>query len=549
MRRISIAILLILSLALLSAPQNAWGFFLDRENTMRLQGRLSTQFSLRTEDSKGWTLPVTEVGDLVQHRNIMLLEFDHDLRNLRDDVQIFLPFQALKLDLKYHLTYRLAYEGIYDYGPSQFTDLKDAREEFIDNFQLSSEIWEAYLDMSRGPVAFRFGRQNLSWGETDAFKILDSIQPLDNTFGAYYDPLDDRRIPLWMVRGDLDLGGYGKVNSLALQAFWVPGYLDNTIAPFAPDGTPYAAPQSPVPFPIIDDYPERDLDASRYGFRLNTMLFNNLNLSLAHFYSYSSWDIPSLRFAAIPAKFKLTEDTKAIAMEFSFPKIAITGASMNFYESHLDVVFRSEVAMFWDEPIFIVEENMALSDSYTQADWFDNLVEALGLDLPWPGIPNGIKGGTIPKRDVLRWMIGFDKFVWIRPLNKTSMFFFTGQWFAQYMFDWDESIRQPLPDAPDKLPCDSIEQLNLGFKFIDQKETEHQFTLVMNTMYWHGKIIPEVAMIYDARGTWFVQPTVTVALGSFRITAQYNFVDGAMSQLGAFHDRDQATLKLTYLIN
>jgi len=68
-------------------------------------------------------------------------------------------------------------------------------------------------------------------------------------------------------------------------------------------------------------------------------------------------------------------------------------------------------------------------------------------------------------------------------------------------------------------------------------------------MLWHGKIIPEVVAIYDVRGTWFVQPTLTVALGPFRITGQYNFVDGAMSQLGAFHDRDQATLKLTYLID
>ena len=142
------------------------------------------------------------------------------------------------------------------------------------------------------------------------------------------------------------------------------------------------------------------------------------------------------------------------------PRIPITGASLNFFEPWSEIVFRAEVGMFWDEPVFIPEENLALSDGYTQNDLFDMLVDSLGLELPWPGIPHfPLTGGTVPKRDILRWMIGFDKFLWIRPINKISMFMLSAQWFAQYTCDWNDRIRQPLPDAPKTIPDDPIEQL------------------------------------------------------------------------------------------
>jgi len=36
---------------------------------------------------------------------------------------------------------------------------------------------ECYLDLVKGPVFLRLGRQNLAWGETDLFRLLDGINP------------------------------------------------------------------------------------------------------------------------------------------------------------------------------------------------------------------------------------------------------------------------------------------------------------------------------------------------------------------------------------
>ena len=35
-------------------------------------------------------------------------------------------------------------------------------------------------------VFVRFGRQNLVWGETDVFRLLDNINPTDSSFGGFF---------------------------------------------------------------------------------------------------------------------------------------------------------------------------------------------------------------------------------------------------------------------------------------------------------------------------------------------------------------------------
>ncbi len=83
-------------------------------------------------------------------------------------------------------------------------------------------------------------RQILAWGETDIFRLLDGVNHLDNSFGGPFEDLDDRRIPLWMLRSSLNLGMVGPVSSLTLEGFIVPGTLDATVAPWplGPDGAP-----------------------------------------------------------------------------------------------------------------------------------------------------------------------------------------------------------------------------------------------------------------------------------------------------------------------
>ena len=213
-------------------------FYLDKDRTFNLSGKLQTRASVRTVDSEGFTSPEVQAGDLVQHRNLLYIEVNHDLRKISWPGD----FRA-----KYYLRGRVMYEGIYDYGPSQFQDLPNENwVEDIDNFKWDADLWEGYADISRGPLFFSLGKQNLSWGATDVFRLLDNINPLDNTFGGIFEDLDDRRIPLIMARGNYNFGRVGPISSFTLEGFWVPGSIETTVSPLTPPGTPYALPIPPI---------------------------------------------------------------------------------------------------------------------------------------------------------------------------------------------------------------------------------------------------------------------------------------------------------------
>ncbi len=79
---------------------------------------------------------------------------------------------------------RFMYEAVYDVGPQPFQDVRDRTRRTSTTSNRQYDLWEAYVDLSRGPLFFRIGRQNLAWGETDVFRLLDGINPLDNTFGG-----------------------------------------------------------------------------------------------------------------------------------------------------------------------------------------------------------------------------------------------------------------------------------------------------------------------------------------------------------------------------
>jgi len=168
----------------------AWaGVYLDEGKTFYFSAKAESRVSIRTEDSEGYTFVEVDQGDAVQFRNLLYLQADHNLEGV----------QPLGLKMKYHLLGRFFYEGIYDYGPSQFQELQDLEGSVIEDFKKDADLWEGYFDVSKGPFFLRAGKQNLSWGETDVFRLSDMINPLDNTYGGIFENLDDRRIPLTMI--------------------------------------------------------------------------------------------------------------------------------------------------------------------------------------------------------------------------------------------------------------------------------------------------------------------------------------------------------------
>jgi hypothetical protein len=502
-------------LAVLLAAEAAQAVVIDEKRSLEFIAKVQSRVSLRMDDSEGFTAPEVSVGDLVQWRNIAYLEVSHDLKYLMGTIDLLEPLKRWGVEARYRLVGRFMYEGVYDVGPEVFQDLEDADRDNITSFKEAYDLWEAYGDLAKGPVFLRIGRQNLSWGETDVFRLLDMINPLDNTYGGIFEDLDDRRVPLWMLRGSYNFGDLGPAASLTLEGFWVPGTWDARVAPVAPAGTPYAIPLAPAPVPIYVSTPSKEMRNSRWGGRLQGVLFDSVNLSVGHYQS----------FMDTPSSVLNEKDTGGLLPEYSlevyYDDVQVTGGALNWWESHLDVVVRAEAAWFWEESVFIPEVNAPL----------------IPTGLPIPGLEFLPMQGEKAEKDILRWMIGFDKNVWIRPLNKTQTFFWSMQYFGQYIPNYDGRIKQAVPIYPDDSDYASL------------KEVEGTFTFLTSTSYVSGQVNPQIVVAYDARGAWMFQPQVNLIREPFRFLVQYSGIYGAFTNFGFFRDRDQVSFILSYLLN
>jgi len=85
-----------------------------------------------------------------------------------------------------------------------------------------TRLFEWYFNITKGPLFIRIGRQNLSWVRTDGFRLLDQINPLDNLFGGNLISLDERRVPLNMLRAQWSFGTVGPISDLTLEGFVSP---------------------------------------------------------------------------------------------------------------------------------------------------------------------------------------------------------------------------------------------------------------------------------------------------------------------------------------
>jgi hypothetical protein len=564
----------------LLAFSSAQAMYLDEDETLQITGKVFTQGSWRMEDSdsggraclanlgancEGWTFPNTKRGQLIQHRNLLDIEMYHNVgRELGPDF-------TLLDQLGYRLRVKYFYDGVYDYGPLQYRTPRfystpaylatlgaTDRQGVIDARHLDTQkdpLWNAYVDLGRGPVKLRIGRQDLSWGESDGFRLLDMIEPLDNRFGfPLVEDLDDRRIPLWMVRPTLSIGTLGPLRNLTIDSYWVPGTIDNEVSPVTPSGNPFATGSPPGKSVIFR--PSKNLGDSRGGGRLIGTL-GDVTFSLGHYVTFN--DIPSLRLRAtsiniIPVgapdalpDFLIYAPDAAFLVEFYQQQI--TGASATFalpFDPY--TIVRMEAAHFWDERVFIPEQSVNAA------------VARCAAQLPYGAGPCPSPGvGDLPTKNVMRWMIGLDRNVWIRWLNPENTFFLSGQYFHTNIFNYDKDIANGLPSnthsaAVANVPLDPVNlpgvtrpMIATSYDFVPRKQDEVTLTYLINTLVYHGTIQPQVFGAYDIRGVHAVVPSLSYQYGSNLVfTVKYAIIMGTYANLGFFRDRDQLLFRVQY---
>ena len=595
-----------MTLGALARPARA--VTLDDRGEMRLGFRAYTAARIGTEkmggDDDPLTFPNSAAGHLRQHRYFLELKLDHDVRRLaKTGWGLARLFDWIDPNtLKYSLQYRGEGEGIYDYGPDefhhQFRKLQAVRLD-IPNIPglLSNRIPDAYIkrridflrriarqrhrfflgyvDFEKGPVFLRVGRQILAWGETDVFRLLDNINPLDDSFGGFFIALDERRLPLDMARASYHFGSVGPLHDAFLEGFAAFGNRVATV-PGIPPGSPWEPGGLGFPLPNLRTVPNLpDRSEVRGGARL-VFSSEDVTYTLAHYYTYL--DVPGVRFR-LPGAVQLPgEGGPTNVARFGneiqaiqrFPRVPISGASLTFPVPSWYSVVRSEAAYFQGEPMnrqgrgSSADSTGAPGSAAARRLQQQNNTEG-GLDpFLYPGFLDlsrkGPVQGKVLQRDTFNFAAGLDLNRFVRWLNPAQTIFITTQFFYKHVFDSPGDLVLPvafrLTAVDNSIPIigngcgpkSARRACRLEPRLFHLDDDRFLHTLLVTTSYYGGRIVPSYGMFYDWQGAFVFQPGAAYVRDPFRFITDYTRVEAAPTgQFGAVRDRDNVRFQVEYV--
>lgn len=573
------ALTLVLALGLARA---AGALYLDDDQNINLRARIYSQGSIRVQDSRTDTVPTTKAGQLVQHRNFFNPELEAKLTSYTKWMKTnFLSFMAPD-DFSGRLAAWGFYDGVYDYASGQFNtsqklinstypNLTKRTHAFFleapnfnpsgntiqtifpgvetlnprDIYETQRRINELYFNYTKGPLFIRIGKQAISWGESDTIALLDANNPFDQTIAApgLFQDVDEARIPLWTLRTSLSLfDTLGPLSSGFVEGYWVPGDFDTntgwlpllTASPYSPRRQD---PQNtitslgiPIPaqFVLLDHIPKKEFAHSRWGVRGQTVLNRFFTLS-AWMYTQFPAQPPALADGLVPTTTKDAQTglpVRIFTTETVHQLTPVIGAANTFFLEPADAIIRMEAEYFNREPGFVSELNLCVTKG-------GNPLNILRCK------------GALPRADILRWEIGFDRFFFIRALNPTNSFTFVMANVGAYNMSETRLkdfrfLGQTKPGALGTNPDD----------FVQLKKVENFSQVHLQTDYLHGKLTPGITVISNVRGTYAVNPTVEYRWTDWLLfDLNFIYIGGEYQQLGFFRDRGQISARMTYQLN
>ncbi|WP_404364920.1 DUF1302 family protein [Marinobacter sp.] len=375
-------------------------------------------------------------------------------------------------------------------------------------------IRELYLDFdynfdNGNVLSTRLGKQQVIWGRTDLFRVLDVINPVDYSRNNIYAELEDVRIPMWILKSDYrmgptevfeglvfddlnfsvvwnfdkfrphDIGQCGQPNVIldagcffrGMNTLWEEG---GTVSNFA-NGV-VATDFGPGQIGIREaDMPSWSLSNTQLGFKLEG-LYRDFGFSL-NALTYRS-HLPSLR-GGIPAQNPFTGEVRPwpglIAFDIHFPRVNLLGGSVDYYSQGIDTVFRVEYA-------------------HTEGEEFANTLE----------------DRLFSESNVSRAVVGADKNIFIPLLNERRAFLFSGQLFGQHIHEHEREERE------------------LGTAGIPDWETNWIATLLIKGWWMNDRLSPQILAAHDgkAEATAIAPGIEWLVSDSFKVTAVANFKVG-----------------------
>jgi hypothetical protein len=487
----------------------------------------------------------------VMNRFVIQPEFNV---GFRDDLKLFLSWRFVK-EPRYNMEAKSRRQTVQ---PANKGD--SLRNTYYDEY--SPIPWEAVIDYNpTDRLSLRWGRQFISWGETDGVRLLDVINPQDATFAPPAAPnlfnLDETRIPSWGLRV---LYTARPVTSTILEFFALPGFddarqrVDEVVGSNdTSDGTVkygrwsahpetriafgrlFANPVCGPPIPAVVcngagaqtviPITHRELpdagDSWKIGGRI-THNFGKLNFGLGYIWGYNPQGadmvfkvkgisclvpVPGCPAPTTVRLFLENDRTSIFAAHFNYPIGEVLTIPVN-------TTMRGELAFYPDKPYNISK---------------------------FPG-PTGLKAGPDPKhpngiveKNTLRYALGFDRTTlipFLHPDDPWRAFSLSFQIFQSIILDHEDGIR----------PFSSAEKI---------KRVSTLLTFRAGTGYLGDTILPDVFLGYDPEGYYVANPAISYAPPwneKIRVTLSAAVYGGRnkFKSLGFFSEKDSVFLKLRY---
>ncbi|MBT9461535.1 MAG: DUF1302 family protein [Rugosibacter sp.] len=409
----------------------------------------------------------------------------------------------------------------------EFNDRLDFIREFY-----AQKTWD--LDSGK-QFNVKVGKQQIVWGRSDLFRVLDVINPMDFSRNSIYDEFEDIRIPMWILQGNYRMGASESLSERNIQVVWnfdkfrannlgqcgtpnavldagcffraAKNYWDNggTIGNLAPGqdfagapppvnglaafgqaGVAVTAPSHQVGIRNVE-LPDWRLKNTQIGARFEGVSTDGtIAFSLNGLIGRSQ--MPALR-AIRPS---------ALAFDMYFPRISVLGGSMDFNVESLNTTVRLEGALSHGE------------------EFVDTSVDSLTT-----------------KHKVWRSVVGLDRATQIDWLNPERTTLLSAQFFWQHIFDFNERIVPNVDLVGAPLGGASVTEGTVGWK------DTRLFTLLISAQYMQDRLNPQLifARDFDARAN-VVQPAVTFLYSDklkFKVGANYKWLTSDMNRY-AFAD-------------
>jgi hypothetical protein len=423
------------------------------------------------------------------------------------------------------------------YGNKKKSEL--AMPDFNDRLDFIREAFvtkDVKLDGNES-VFLKIGKQQVVWGRTDLFRVLDVINPVDYSRNNIYDELQDIRIPMWIAQAEYRMGGSENMQDRNISAVWnfdrfrpnnlgqggTPNSIldagnlfrslancwDNgcTVGNFgaATSGGGYATNFGPGQIGINKvDLPNWSLANTQLGLKFEGITKEGFSFSL-NALTYRS-QLPSLRgmrtqgsdnpFIGAPVSLNSNAPTSVVdsvpqwantvpmngsyipLFEVAYPRVNLIGASMDFQAESIGAAIRLEGA-------------------YTKGEEFANT----------------LRPELYSKNAVWRSVIGVDRPTFVPFISTERTVLFSGQLFFQHIFNHEK------------------EQRPWGMSGMPDWENNVIGTLLVKAFLMQDRVSPEVIFARDFRA----QANVAAPAVEYSPTDNLKFKFGANIKFGTEH--------------